>query len=383
MELDVEELRPALEDLGLERRSIRDSGVGDVPAMLVEGAGAASGELRGRVARSLAPDGVLLVWLAGARDDRGLAAWRDALWPLVHVVALYRFGGGAASRATVGDETDLGRSALVGTLLVGRRREWVQAPRQVVEKFDANARGWDGQPGTPGYPHHRWMRRFVGLYAPARAGARILDFGCGAGWCGIEAAKRCSGASLAAFDPSPAMVERARANALAEGVLDFTGRTGFGEDPPFARAGEEPFDLVISSGVISFSPDPERWLDGLARTVRPGGTLVVGDIQRESIGFRRRRREKPLLPVRELNASTLEQVRTGLVRRGFRFERGSGYQLTWPVPELAHLSETRLRGALTWPLLWTNQLAAGLDRALGGRAPSLFDSWVMRLTRGA
>jgi hypothetical protein len=26
---------------------------------------------------------------------------------------------------------------------------------------------------------------------------------------------------------------------------------------------------VISSGVVSFAPDPARWLDGLARTVAP------------------------------------------------------------------------------------------------------------------
>jgi 16S rRNA G1207 methylase RsmC len=90
------------------------------------------------------------------------------------------------------------------------------------------------------------MRRFVGTFAPAdwmRASAgRILDFGCGAGWVGIEAALA-AGASrveLCAFDPSPQMVKLAEENARASGIARFAARTGFGEDPPFPAAGERP-----------------------------------------------------------------------------------------------------------------------------------------------
>lgn len=381
-----EDLAPALDDLGIDARDVATPDATGVPAaaLLLAGGAAPDARLRADVDRGSTAEGALLLWLDGARTDPELARWRDALWPLLHVVGLYAFGPAGVRRESQSGAADLGASGteLRGTLLVARRRAWVQSPAATVEKFDLNAKGWDGEPGGPGYPHFRWMRRFVGLYAPVRDGARILDFGCGAGWCGIEAAKRTAGASLRSFDPSPAMVEITAENARREGVADFEGRTGFGEDPPFPRAGEEAFDHVISSGVISFSPDPERWLDGLARTVKPGGTLVVGDIHREAAGFRRRRRKKPLLPVRELNASTLGQVRDGLVRRGFRYERGSGYQLTWPIPQVMHLNETKLRGALTWPLLWANRLAAGADRALGGRAGSAFDSWVMHLTRG-
>lgn len=382
-----EDLAPALSDLGIDPSAVTVPDPVGAPAatLLVVAAAEPTASLRTDADRGLAPDGALLLWLAGPRADAELARWRDALWPLLHVVGLYTFGADGVRRASQSGAADLGSSAgeLRGTLLVARRRAWVQSPAATVEKFDLNAKGWDGEPGGPGYPHFRWMRRFVGLYAPVRAGARVLDFGCGAGWCGIEAAKSASGTSLCSFDPSPAMVEITGENARREGVASFEGRTGFGEDPPFPRAGEEPFDHVISSGVISFSPDPERWLDGLARTVKPGGTLVVGDIHRDAAGFRRRRRQKPLLPVRELNASTLGQVRDGLVRRGFRYERGSGYQLTWPIPQVMHLNETRLKGVLTWPLLWANQLTASADRALGGRAGGAFDSWVMHLTRGS
>jgi SAM-dependent methyltransferase len=172
------------------------------------------------------------------------------------------------------------------------------------------------------------------------------------------------------------MVRLATANAAAEGVRRFTGRVGFGEDPPFARDGEPAFDVVISSGVLSFSPDLERWLAGLARTVKRGGTLVIGDLNPRSRGMRRRRATHALLPVRELNARTSDEIRRRLEAAGFRHQRTTGYQLTRPVPQAMHVSETRLGGALSPALLLANRAAAGLERALGDPLPSLFDSWV-------
>ncbi|MCP3916635.1 MAG: class I SAM-dependent methyltransferase [bacterium] len=331
--------------------------------------------------RDLEPDlqagAALLVFVEGAPDDARLAAWRNALWPRLHVVALYRCGEGRARRQTLqGTQPLEGATPLVGVVLLAHRRTEVMAPEATVEKFDHNAAGWDGTPGGPGYPHFRWMRKYVGLFAGAARGSRILDFGCGAGWVGIEAAKAMGASELCFFDPSPEMVRIAEGNAAREGIAKYEGRTGFGEDPPFPRAGEEPFDLVLSSGVVSFSPDVERWLDGLARAVKPEGTLVVGDIHLDSKGFRKRRRTKPLLPVREMNAQLPEHIRAGLEARGFTFKRMRGYQLTWPVPQAMHLNETKFKGVLTLPLLMANRAAAAVVRA-----QSLFDSWVMELVK--
>jgi SAM-dependent methyltransferase len=196
---------------------------------------------------------------------------------------------------------------------------------------------------------------------------------------GIEAARGARGVELCAFDPSPEMVRNAERNARESGVERFTGRVGFGEDPPFPAAGERPFDLVLSSGVASFAPDIEAWLDGLVSTLRPGGTLVVGDVNRDSLGMRVRRASKPLLPIREMNARTGGDVRSLLEQRGLRLRQAAGYQLTSPVPKLQHLSDTRLRGWFSPPLLGLNALAAGIDRRLGGPLPQCFDSWVLRL----
>lgn len=213
------------------------------------------------------------------------------------------------------------------------------------------------------------MRRYVALFAQPKAGARVLDFGCGAGWVGIEAARAAGNAELAAFDPSPEMVRNAEKNARANGITRFVGRTGFGEEPPFS----ERFPTVISSGVVSFSPDQERWFDGLARMCESGGTLVVGDLNPSSRGMLHRRAMRALLPARELNALTAEAARAQLERRGFVHEATAGYQLTRPVPQLAHWSDTKLRGALSPIFLAWNRLRAGPAKDLGA-----FDSWVLR-----
>lgn len=337
-------------------------------------AGPAAQRYRARTDEHLPPDAPALFFLKDARTDDELARWRNALWPWLHVVRIYRIADGSAEREILqGRERLDGRCEKDGVLLVGWRREHVLSPAATVEKFDANAVGWNGRPGEPGYAHFRWMRKYVADFARRSDAKRILDFGCGAGWVGIEAALANGGATLRSFDPSPEMITIASENARASGLTDFDGRVGFGEDPPFPRGEQERFDLVISSGVVSFSPDLDTWADGLARTVAPGGCLVVGDINRDARGMQRRRGSKVLLPAREMNALTAGEMRAALEARGFAFETVAGYQLTWPIPQAMHWSDTRTGGALTAPLLAWNKLRAG------GSNLAAFDSWVMRL----
>jgi SAM-dependent methyltransferase len=383
-----------LEDLSLRPDRVRTVGESPAPPNSGQRSAVASvpaderdlaragAELTAFAGEQVSEDGALLVLLGETHGDADLAALRNALWPFAHVVALYRMSHGGIERVTLeGTQRLRGATGIHGTLLVARRRAAVLAPDATVAKFDKNASSWDGNPGTAGYAHFRWMRKYVGTFAPEdwlrSSVARILDFGCGAGWVGIEAALA-AGASkveLCAFDPSAEMVQIAEANARASGIARFTAKTGFGEDPPFPMEGGPPFDLVISSGVVSFAPDAGRWIDGLARTVAPAGKLVIGDIHRESKGMRRRRATKPLLPAREMNARTRDEVRRELEARGFALEAEAGYQLTRPVPELMHWSETRLGGFLHRPLLAWNRARAGAGN------PEAFDSWVLRFAR--
>ncbi|HZM00615.1 MAG TPA: methyltransferase domain-containing protein, partial [Planctomycetota bacterium] len=214
-----------------------------------------------------------LVVIAGAPGDAELAALRDALWPALHVSAVYRAGAdGRLRRQTFADSEALPGAAPGGdfTALVAWRRSDAMGQEQTRAKFDANAAGWNGNPGSPTYGHYRWMRRLVALLARPLAGKRALDAGCGTGWVGIEAARL--GATLSVCDGSPAMIAIARTNAAEAGVgLD--ARVGFVEQAPFER----PFEVVLNSGVISFAPDPAAYLDELDRLVEPGGLLVIGD----------------------------------------------------------------------------------------------------------
>ncbi|HPF15038.1 MAG: class I SAM-dependent methyltransferase [Planctomycetes bacterium] len=321
--------------------------------------------------------GTLYVYLRVQPSDRALSELRNQLWPRVHVGLLYSVRGGHLRRRTLQGEQACGPCGASGLVLVADPLQTVLSQDTTASKFDQNAKRWDGEPGSPGYPHFRWMRRFVALYEEPATPQRILDFGCGAGWVGIEAALRHPKASLSFFDPSPEMVRIAAENARLQGIQQAEGRVGFGEAPPFPGPGEARFDWVISSGVISFSPDPTAWIQGLVDTVAPGGTLVVGDIQAAAWGFKKRRRSHPLLPVRELNAKHHDEVRKALEAAGFQFLGGSGYQCTYPIPQLLHLNETRLKGWLTQPLLGLNRLAARLARLSGGKFAGAFDSWVM------
>lgn len=391
--LTAEEFAPVLADLGLEPASFAVVDPAPPPpsegrppppvprAHLIFGQigtgldiPRACGLYRQRADASLPPDGWALFFLKDARRDEELARWRNHLWPWLHVTAVYRIAGGRAERQTLAGRVAVeGAVSKSGVMLVAQRREQVLSPGATVTKFDTNAGGWNGEPGKPGYAHFRWMRRYVAQFAQARAARRILDFGCGAGWVGIEAALTAPGAELCAFDPSPQMVKLAESNARASGVERFTGRTGFGEAPPFPAADEARFDCVIASGVVSFSPDHERWFDGLCSTLAPGAVLVLGDLNRTSRGMQRRAAERVLRPARELNALTLDEARAALERRGLAIEASAGYQLSDPFPQLAHWSDSRARGMFSGLVLAANRIAAGPTGNL-----ARFDSWVLR-----
>jgi SAM-dependent methyltransferase len=168
------------------------------------------------------------------------------------------------------------------------------------------------------------------------------------------------------------MVEIAKRNAAENGV-DLDARVGFVEDVPF----DKPFEVVLNSGVISFAPDADVFLDRLDALLQPGGTLVIGDLNPDSRGFARRRR-RPLLPARELNGQRRADVERKLRERGYVIEGHWYYQITFPLPELMALSEQRLHGLGCGLALLKNKVATRLDHATGSRMARWFDSWIIR-----
>ncbi len=330
-----------------------------------------------------------LLTIRGYPSFEELAALRDALWPKCHVSAVYRVDTGGQVSTTArrrehvldGSWSAKGRQAAglslteAATVLYVRPRVEAMGQTSTRQKFDLNAVGWNGTPGSPTYRHYRWMRRLLAEIAQPCAGLTALDAGSGTGWVGLEAARM--GAKVSAFDPSPAMVELAKENAK-EIKVPLDARVGFVEDVPF----DQRFELVLNSGVISFAPDADVYLDRLDAVVAPGGLLVIGDLNPKSRGFARRRARDPMLPARELNGLRRREVEERLVARGYTIEKRWYYQLTFPVPELMALAEKRDSHFACGAMLALNRAASAVDQLFGSVAETWFDSWILRARKG-
>ena len=109
-----------------------------------------------------------------------------------------------------------------------------------------------------------------------RPGEQVVDVGCGAGIDSLIAA-RMVGADgrVVGVDMTPEMLEKARRNAKEAGLDNVTFRQGYGEALPVYSGWA---DVVISNGVLNLFPDKLAGLQEMARVLKPGGRLQIGDI---------------------------------------------------------------------------------------------------------
>ncbi len=107
-------------------------------------------------------------------------------------------------------------------------------------------------------------------------GEHVVDVGCGAGIDSFIAAGMVSPTGqVVAVDMTPAMLDKAKANAAAAGVDDIDFRLGYGESLPVEDGWA---DVVISNGVLNLMPDKRAALLEMARVLKPTGRLQIGDI---------------------------------------------------------------------------------------------------------
>ena len=141
-------------------------------------------------------------------------------------------------------------------------------------------RGLDPWPGA----YARWRASEVGVITDALEdqllfdligepwGLDILDVGCGDG--AISLALSQQGAHVIGIDPSLAMIEAARERAASAGAkASFC--LGKAERLPFPN---EQFDLVVAKTILCFVEDPTDMFAEIARVLRPGGRLVIGEL---------------------------------------------------------------------------------------------------------
>lgn len=174
------------------------------------------------------------------------------------------------------------------------------------------------------------------------AGLRILDVGCGDGALASELARR--GASVTGLDPDEAMLRLARRRTEAQ-RLSLRLVQGRAERLPF---GDASFDRVLAVTVLCFVPEGERAVAEMARVLKPGGMLVIGELGRWSLWAAWRR-------VRGWMGNPVWRDTT------FRSARQLGR-----LVEASGVEVTEIRGAVFYPPCgWAARLMASVDNWLG------------------
>ena len=173
-------------------------------------------------------------------------------------------------------------------------------------------------------------------------GRHVLDVGCGDGDLAVELRRR--GAIVTGIDASLEMIEAARARAKREGVqVDFC--LGAAESIPFAG---ERFDAVVAMTILCFVTNADPVFGEIARVLRPGGRLVIGELGKWSLWAAARR-------VRAWFGSALWQQ--GRFRTSGELQR---------LAERAGLSAGPVIGAIYYPRWrWAARVLAPWDAALG------------------
>ena len=111
---------------------------------------------------------------------------------------------------------------------------------------------------------------------PLGPGDRVVDVGCGAGIDSLIAARMVGSAGeVIGVDMTPGMLARARGSAARGGCSNVRFHEGLAESLPVEDGWA---DVVISNGVLNLFPDKFAGLQEMARVLKPGGRLQIGDI---------------------------------------------------------------------------------------------------------
>jgi ubiquinone/menaquinone biosynthesis C-methylase UbiE len=148
----------------------------------------------------------------------------------------------------------------------------------------AAALWWRKNPSACPYSQRFWVQaphplitreRLRETLAPA-AGERVLEIGPGTGYYTLELAESLGpGGQLEIFDIQQQMLDHTMDLVAERGLTNVIATQGDAQTLPYDGGG---FDAVVLTTTLGEIPDPEAALAEIARVLRPGGRLVVGEL---------------------------------------------------------------------------------------------------------
>lgn len=176
------------------------------------------------------------------------------------------------------------------------------------------------------------------------AGKTLLDVGCGDGQLASKLSRR--GAAVTGLDAAPMMIAAAHQRSEMENT-QLRLVEGLAERLPFSDGS---FDCALAVTTLCFIRDAERAIAEIARVLKPGGHLVIGELGRWSL-WAAHRRVRGWLGDSTWRAATF---RTGRELRG--------------LIQAAGLQVVEIRGAVHYPPCgMAAELFAPVDLRLGLR----------------
>jgi SAM-dependent methyltransferase len=155
----------------------------------------------------------------------------------------------------------LGAGAVVAAALWWRKnpsacpygqRFWVQAPHPLITR-----------------------ERLREVLAP-EGGERVLEIGPGTGYYTLDLARwLVPGGSVEIFDLQQEFLDHTMERAVEQGLTNVHATQGDATALPFE---DDSFDGVVLTAVLGEIPDQDAALSEIARVLRPGGRLVVGEL---------------------------------------------------------------------------------------------------------
>jgi ubiquinone/menaquinone biosynthesis C-methylase UbiE len=142
---------------------------------------------------------------------------------------------------------------------------------------------WRKHPSACPYSQRFWVeaphpfitrRRLLEILGP-RPGERVLEVGPGTGYYSLDVAAALGSGTLSVFDVQQEMLDHVMRRAREAVVSNIEPTRGDARSLPY---GDDSFDASFLVTVLGEIPDQQQAIGELARVLRPGGRLVVGEL---------------------------------------------------------------------------------------------------------